>query len=307
MSAAEAALLTNPPAGPTPTPTGAAAETKLLVLKAGSDASFVEYAYLAPKHLKRQFKDICSSPIDKQAEYWLKSFVKEFTGKVPDLMELAEEFKAYLPDDGSDQSRATSLDAFQAHVYLERKGEVLSAVELRRVMRDICADDADVTRFSFIEYLVWSYQKTLAELFVVKPHSMLDEPLLRGLHAAMHNYQEAKAQHDAKTEELKEAVEEHGSAGLVVKGLVAQAALKELITRGGSRRCKDSVYHKYKQKKAQKQFEDRREKELAAKKLVEKQARVLAKQRMAAKMGGMDAVDRWKDSGTPATTAAASG
>ena len=76
MSAAEAALLTNPPAGPTPTPTGAAAETKLLVLKAGSDASFVEYAYLAPKHLKRQFKDICSSPIDKQAEYWLKSFVK---------------------------------------------------------------------------------------------------------------------------------------------------------------------------------------------------------------------------------------
>jgi len=295
MSAAEAAMLTNPPAAAAAAP-AADAEAKLLVLKAGGDAGFVEYAYLAPKHLKRQFKDICAAPVDKQAEYWLKSFVQEFTGKVPDLMELAEEFKAYLPDDGSDQSEASSLDAFQAHVFLERKGQVLSAVELRSVMRNICADDNDVTRFSFVEYLVWSYQKTLTELFMVKPHNL--EPLLKGLYAAMHEYQEAKAKHDERTDELKEAVEEHGSAGLVVKGLVAQAALKDLLTRGGSRRAKDSVYHKYKQKKAQKQFEDRRKKELEAKKLADKQARVLAKQRMAARMGGMDAVERWKDDGT---------
>jgi len=273
-------------------------EAKVLVLKAGNNAGFVEYAYLAPKHLKRQFKEICATSIDKQAEYWLKSFVKEMEHKIPEILELAEEFKAYLPDDDTDQSGATALDAFQAHVFLERKGQVLSVLELRDVMRQICAEENDVSKFSFIEYLVWSYQKTLKELFMVKPYNL--EPLLKTLYSAMHAYQESKAQHDAKTDELQEAVEQHQGEGSVVKGFVAQAALKELLTRGGTRRTRDSVYHKYKQKKAQKQFEARRQKELNEQKAKEKEERKLAKIRMAAKMGSMDAVDQWRDDGKAA-------
>lgn len=262
------------------------AEGKLLVLKAGKDAGFVEYAYLAPKHLKRQFADICETSIDKQTEYWLKSFVQAFENRIPEVLELAEEFKAYLPDDGTDQSAATHLDEFKAHMFLERKGQTLSCLELRAVMRNICADENNMTQFSFIEYLVWSYQKTLKELFVVKPCNL--EPLLKSLYAAMHEYQESKAQHDAKTDELKEAVETHGSENKLVKGRVAQAALKELLTRGGTRRTRDSVYHKYKQKKAQKQFEARRQKELDAKKALEKEGRKAAKIAMAARMGSLD-------------------
>jgi len=52
--------------------------------------------------------------IDKQAEYFLKSFVKEFEGRAPEILEMAEEFKAYLPDD-TDAAAATALEHFQAH------------------------------------------------------------------------------------------------------------------------------------------------------------------------------------------------
>ena len=61
-----------------------------------------------PKHLKKQFKDICDDTIDKQCEYWLKSFVKEFEGRVPEILELAEEFKAYLPDEADVCATSTS-------------------------------------------------------------------------------------------------------------------------------------------------------------------------------------------------------
>lgn len=55
-----------------------------------------------------------SRQIDKQAEYFLKSFVKEFEGKAPEILEMAEEFKAYLSDD-VDAGQATALEHFQAH------------------------------------------------------------------------------------------------------------------------------------------------------------------------------------------------
>eukprot|EP00041_Stephanoeca_diplocostata_P020198 m.447731 g.447731 ORF g.447731 m.447731 type:complete len:134 (+) comp21503_c0_seq1:164-565(+) len=103
MSAEEAKRLTNPSADIENVDTenvdaGGKGEEKLLVLKAGKDAGFVEYAYLAPKHLKKQFAEITADTIDKQCEYFLKSFVKEFEGKIDEILELAEEFKAYLPD-----------------------------------------------------------------------------------------------------------------------------------------------------------------------------------------------------------------
>jgi len=264
---------------------GGKGEEKVLVLKAGKDAGFVEYAYLAPRHLKRQFAEITSDTIDKQAEYWLKSFVKEFEGKVDQVLELAEEFKAYLPDD-TDASKATCLEAFQAHMFLERKGQTLRAVELREVMRHICADDNDMTRFSFIEYLVWSYQKTLKELFMVKPYDL--EPLLKGLYEAMHEYQEAKAQHDAKTEEIEQEIKQAEDDGSVVKGRVSAFKLKEVITRGATRRQRDAVFHKYKQKKAQAEYEKRKADELAEKKKKDAAERKAAKERMAKRLGSMD-------------------
>eukprot|EP00039_Didymoeca_costata_P009607 m.127369 g.127369 ORF g.127369 m.127369 type:complete len:437 (+) comp14544_c1_seq1:67-1377(+) len=260
-------------------------EAKLMMLKASNTSGFVEYAYLAPKHLKSQFKEICVQTIDKQTEFWLKSFVKEFEGRIDEVLELAEEFKAYLPDE-ADPEKATCLEEFPAHVFLERKGQALSVSELREVMRNICADDNDMTKFSFIEYLVWSYQKTLRELFLVKPYDM--EPLLKGLYQAIHDYQEAKAQHDAKTEELEAAVKQSGEEGKVVAGLVAQAKLKEVLTRGGTRRQKDSVFHKYKQKKAQQEFEARKAAELEAKRIADAEARKESKAKMAARLGAMD-------------------
>lgn len=263
---------------------GGKGEEKVMVLKAGKDAGFIEYAYLAPKHLKRQFKEITEDTIDKQCEYFLKSFVKEFEGKIDQILELAEEFKAYLPDE-TDSSKARSLDAFQAHVFLERKGQTLSVLELREVMRHICAFNT-LTEFSFIEYLVWTYQKTLKDLFMVKPYNL--EPLLKGLYEAMHEYQESKAQHDAKTDEIQEEIEKAETDGSVVKGLMSKFKLKEVITRGATRRQRDAVFHKYKQKKAQQAYEKRKEEELAEKKKKDAEERKAAKKRMAERMGSLD-------------------
>jgi len=118
--------------------------------------------------------------IDKQAEYFLKSFVKEFEGRAPEILEMAEEFKAYLPDD-TDAAAATALEHFQAHVFLERKGQTLSVLELREVMRHICAF-SDLKKFSFIEYLVWTFQKTVSvseglEFSTLAPSAAITAPL----------------------------------------------------------------------------------------------------------------------------------
>lgn len=269
-------------APPPPLGDSSAVEGRLMVLKAGKDAAFCEYAYLAPKHLRNNFQEMCADTIDKQAEYWLKSFVKEFEGEgVSQILELAEEFKAYLPEDSNPET-ATSINAFQAHVFLERRGQTLTVRELRQVMRDICAFN-DTTTFSYIEYLAWSYQKTLKELFMVKPYNL--EPLLKGLYESMHRYQEDKAQQDAKTEEIEEAIKTHQDSNSIVKGFVAQAALKSVITRGATRRQRDAVFHKYKQQKAQKEYEARKATALSEKKEAERLQRIEAKQRMAARVG----------------------
>jgi len=259
-------------------------ERKMMMLKAGKDAGFCEYAYLAPKHLKTQFQAIVKTSIDEQAEFWLKSYIKEFEGRIDEILELAEEFKAYIPED-QDSSKACYLDEFQAHVFLERRGQTLSVRELREVMRNICAF-TEPTHFTFIEFLVWSFQRTLYDLFRVKPENV--EGLLKGLYTAMHEYQESKALHDAKAEELEEAVRTAGDESKVVAGLVAQSALREVLTRGATRRKRDSVYHKYKQKKAQKEFEKRKAEELELKKKAEAEERKAAKERMAARLGAAD-------------------
>lgn len=261
-----------------------ALEKKVLVLKAGADAGFVEYAYLAPKQLKKEFSAICDTSIDLQCEYWLKSFVTEFEGKIDSVLELCEEFKAYLPDE-EDSKLATHIDAFQAHVFLERKGQTLSVIELRDVMRNICAFN-NVSKFSFIEYLAWSYQKTLKELFEVKPQNL--EPLLKGLYEAIHAYQENKAQHDSKTDEIEEAAKQAEADNEVVKQRLNTFALKEVLTRGATRRQKDAVYHKYKQVKAQKEFEKRKKVELDEKKRIENEERKAGRARMAARMGAKE-------------------
>lgn len=260
-------------------------DEKMMVLKAGKEAGFIEYAYLAPKHLKKQFFEITKDTIDKQCEYWLKSFVKEFENRIPEVLELCEEFKAYLPEK-VDPATASHIDAFQAHVFLERRGQTLSVLELREVMREICAEDNNMATFSFIEYLVWSYQKTLKELFMVKPGNL--EPLLEGLYKAMHDYQESKAQHDAKTEEIEAEVKRCEEENIVVKGKVSTFALKEVLTRGATKRQRDAVYHKYKQKKAQDAYEKRKAEELAAKKAKEAEERKASRARMAARLGSAE-------------------
>lgn len=68
----------------------------------------------------------------------------------------------------------------------------------------------------------------------MKPYDL--EPLLKGLYQAMHDYQESKAQHDAKTEEIVEMIEAADSKGLNVKGKVWEARHKEVITRGATTR-----------------------------------------------------------------------
>eukprot|EP00041_Stephanoeca_diplocostata_P020199 m.447730 g.447730 ORF g.447730 m.447730 type:complete len:201 (+) comp21503_c0_seq1:665-1267(+) len=185
----------------------------------------------------------------------------------------------------TDASKATCLNEFQAHVFLERKGQTLSVVELREVMRHICAFN-QMTEFSFIEYLVWTYQKTLKELFMVKPYDL--EPLLKGLYQAMHDYQESKAQHDAKQDEIEEEIKKADEAGSVVKGLVGGFKLKEVITRGATRRQRDAVFHKYKQKKAQQEYEKRKQADLEEKKKKDAIERKAAKERMAARMGSLE-------------------
>jgi len=59
----------------------------------------------------------------------------------------------------------------------------------------------------------------------------------------------------------------------------------QVITRGATTRQRDAVFHKYKQQKAQKQYEARKAAELAEKKEADRLERIEAKKRMAARVG----------------------
>eukprot|EP00045_Choanoeca_perplexa_P003353 m.30002 g.30002 ORF g.30002 m.30002 type:complete len:251 (+) comp11997_c0_seq1:112-864(+) len=195
-----------------------------------------------PEEIKTLFAEVSETSIDAQAKFFLRAFVTEFSGNFEEVLDLAEEFKKFAPESDTD---VRELAEDQAHLFLERRGETLTVKELRDALKEIDLDSNN--HVSFIEFALYKYKFSVAQLFEEKDHQI--EHLLKALEEAIDLYQEtlhAKQARDAKMAEL-EALSEQGG----VKGMRAKAELEAMKNEDELERNKREIKAAAKQRAAQ--------------------------------------------------------
>eukprot|EP00455_Lapot_gusevi_P032110 TRINITY_DN3498_c0_g1_i1.p1 TRINITY_DN3498_c0_g1~~TRINITY_DN3498_c0_g1_i1.p1 ORF type:complete len:257 (-),score=138.38 TRINITY_DN3498_c0_g1_i1:67-837(-) len=200
----------------------------------------------ADNDYKQQLAELTAQSIDEQSKAFLRAFVLEFQGKFEEVLELSNDFIKFVPK-GSD---CQELDEAQAHLFLERKFAAMTVRELRDAVDSIDLDKNH--KMSFIEFLLFHYRKTLAELF--SPVLGASPELLAALDQAVTQYQGVLAQRRAredKIEELKAASELGG-----VKGARAKAELAQLLSQDQLDSNRAEIQAAYKKKLAQRAVDE---------------------------------------------------
>eukprot|EP01104_Vermistella_antarctica_P008691 TRINITY_DN2194_c0_g2_i1.p1 TRINITY_DN2194_c0_g2~~TRINITY_DN2194_c0_g2_i1.p1 ORF type:complete len:287 (+),score=85.46 TRINITY_DN2194_c0_g2_i1:131-862(+) len=146
---------------------------------------------------KQQFTELTKTQsIDAQALTFLKAFVAEFQGNFEEVLKLAEEFKGFCSQTGTIQE----LDEFEAHRFMEKRGETKTVKDMRDQLADI---DLDLNhRVAFIEYLLFRYKKSLKDLFTAKPNAALVAKLEKAILQYRAVFEEKKAR-EVKMDDLR--------------------------------------------------------------------------------------------------------
>jgi len=162
-------------------------------------------------------------------------------------LDLAGDFLRFAPDQD-----AKDLDEFQAHRFLEKKGETLTIIELRSFLSELDLDKNK--KLAFIEYLLYKYKKNLIQLFTPPPGGP-SPAALAALDEAITTYQlvvNKKNAFEKRREELLKIIAEE-------KGVKKADAQKELDTIKGAYEInlqKDAMSAKGAKGRAQKAVED---------------------------------------------------
>jgi len=148
---------------------------------------------------QKQFKEVTGSQnVDEQAMFFLKAFVGEFQGKFEAVLKLAEDFKSFAETADVQLGSRQELDEFQAHRFLEKRGETKTVKDMREELREIDLDSNG--KVAFIEYLLFHYKKSLKDLFTAKPNSALVAKLEAAVAQYKKVFDERKAEASRKQE-----------------------------------------------------------------------------------------------------------
>lgn len=135
------------------------------------------------KDFPKKFQEITSKQsVDEQAMTFLRAFVGEFQGKFEEVLQLAEEFKSFCV---KMKGHIQEMDEFECHQFLERKGNAKTVKDMRDELRAIDLDSNN--RVAFIEFLLFTYKRTTAQMFTAKP----SDHLVAKLEAAIALHREA--------------------------------------------------------------------------------------------------------------------
>ena len=171
------------------------------------------------------FHPISSSPVRSyplspfQANVFLKAFVADFQGKrFEEVLDVAQQFGRYI----SPTSPTGYLEEAIAHQFLEKRGETVTATELRNQLRIIDVDNQH--RLSFLEYALFKFKKTPGEFF-----TDLHNPSRGGGEALRQAIEEYRAVLKARDERsTKMAALEATAAAGGVKGMAAKNQLAQM-------------------------------------------------------------------------------
>eukprot|EP01115_Flamella_aegyptia_P001126 TRINITY_DN117527_c0_g1_i1.p1 TRINITY_DN117527_c0_g1~~TRINITY_DN117527_c0_g1_i1.p1 ORF type:complete len:259 (-),score=96.82 TRINITY_DN117527_c0_g1_i1:145-900(-) len=142
---------------------------------------------------------------DEQVKFFLRAFVMEFQGNFEAVLDIAEEWKGYFKTE-EDRAEKGDLGEFDCHLFLEKRGETLTVRSLRENLKTEIQLSAH-HNVAFVEYLLWKYQKTLAELFAPVVEGAVPAELLQQFNEAVEAYlaaKEAERQREVEIAKLKE-------------------------------------------------------------------------------------------------------
>ncbi len=82
------------------------------------------------------------------------------------------------------------VDEFQAHLFLEKRGETLTVAALREKLK-VEVDIEKNRQVAFIEYALWKWGKKLVDMFF--PDVPVDPAALAALEKAIDDYQKVRS------------------------------------------------------------------------------------------------------------------
>ena len=160
-----------------------------------------------------------SSPIDEQANIFLKAFVLDFSGsKFEQVLDIASQFKRFILPNASSQS---DLEEALAHQFLEKRNETVTAAALRDQLRIVTPDSHH--RLSFLEYALFKFDKSPADFFVElrNPNRGGGEALRQAIDA-YRAVLKVREDREARMEELSALAAGGGVKGMAAKNQLAQ-------------------------------------------------------------------------------------
>merc|ERR1711991_502450 len=178
-----------------------------------------------------KFAEVIKRTIDEQARFFLERYMDEFTGRWEEVLDQAEEFRKFDINE-----RDGELQEQEFLMYLEKRGEPMTPIQLRETFKDIDVDKSKGV--AFIELLLWRYNKQVDDL-LMEPEHPLPADLAEKINADIAVYQgvqEAERTRYEKIRSLQELVDAGGA-----KGLTAKAELETLRTEDTLARNKAKV------------------------------------------------------------------
>ena len=210
---------------------------------------------LSKEELERKYNELTALTVMEQTKVFLKGFVLEFQGNFEELMDLATQWGNFYGvstgGKGNLGGEAPGLMIqFEAHQFLEKRGETLTVTALRENLKEITLPDKQ-RKVAFIEYLIWKFHKTLQELFA--PPAVPPEALA-ALENAISEYEKALAVRRARNAEMEEL--ERVAAGGGVKGMAAKNRLEQMRSEDQLEQNKKEILSAAAKRKAQKVVDD---------------------------------------------------
>lgn len=167
------------------------------------------------EELYTKFKEAAALPVDDQAKVFLRAFAVDFQGAFEEVLDVANEWKKY--------GGGGMVDEFQAHLFLEKRGETLTVAALREKLK-VEVDIEKNRQVAFIEYALWKWGKKLVDMFF--PDVPVDPAALAALEKAIDDYQKVLAVRAARDQKMAELEATAALGG--VKGMAAKAQLEQM-------------------------------------------------------------------------------
>nr|BAN42557.1 hypothetical protein [Entamoeba invadens] len=217
---------------------------------------------------KAQYKELLDQKVEQQAKVFLTQFVLEFQGKFDEVLDTASSFKGYTTTDFD------TLEEDTMHVFMEKRGETTTIAQLREKLK---ANGIETRhRFSFIDYMMFQYNKTLKDLFEKKAGNATPE-LLKALDEALTEFQKVMDIKNARNAKMKKLEGEAAKGG--VKGMTAQNELAQMKSEDQLALNKMEVTAAAKKRKAQRAVDKGDDSKAREKALKEENARLEAEKK----------------------------